>query len=492
MTEDEDDAGTALVTPNFTVPEEGGNWVTAEFYSVIKKVNSTYTPPAGSGHVYDVVLKNGTSLASPTLTIQGFEPKYNYFWFQNCYYYVSDVVRINSTICEISGTRDALGTHKEEIYNSTAYVEYSSVKYNKWLPDQRLSMTGKCSSSVSSQLIFDNINGSYIIIIAGKGEAGTTLGFSCAYKLSSADTRQWQSILYDESFITELKKYFADPYEAIISAHWVPFAVDVATSATVYFGGKNSGLTAGGVGSQEGEKPTVVSLSIPKINGDWRDSSPYSLYKLELPFYGTVDLDASLLQGEENLTVEYLTDPISGEVAYMVKCKNWQGQYTVGTAVQLAVGQSSGNKITAISSAIAGAGAAAAGLAAAPVTGGSSVAVAGAYVTGISAIAGGVMQSFTHDLSAKGGQGGYARANMVLGGGNDNKSIRLVQYSFDMAEGNPSGINSINGRPLFDTVKLSTVWGGYIKTAGASIPIDGLAEDRAQVNSMLNSGIFVE
>lgn len=466
--------------------------LTAEFYKVTKKVNSTYAPPEGSGKETQVKLKQGTSRKTPTLIVEGIGSDYNYFWFNSCYYFVTDVVYINNTMVEYTGTRDVLATYKGEIYNSTAYVEYCSSKYNKWLPDQRLSMTGNCSYSVSSELVFDNINGSYIILIAGKGELGTNLGFSSAYKLSSADVRQWQSILYDESFITELKKYFADPYEAIIEAHWVPFVVDATTTATVYFGGKNSGLVAAGVGDPSGEDPKTVTLQIPKINDDWRDLSPYSQYKLELPFYGTVDLDASILQGQNTLTVEYLTDPISGEVAYTVKCKDWIGQFTVGTAVQLAVGQSSGNKITAISSALTGAGAAAAGLAAAPVTGGSSVAVAGAYVTGITAIAGGAVKAFTHDVSAKGGQGGYARANMVLGGTTKNKSIRLVQYSNALAEGDPSGINSVNGRPLFDTVKLSDIWSGYIQTAGASIPISGLAEDRAQVNSLLNSGIFVE
>lgn len=487
--DDTDDDGTALVTPDFSVPKEGVNWVTAEFYAVTKKVNSTYTPPAGSGHVYDVVLKNGTSLSSPTLTIQDFNPTYNYFWFQNSYYYVADVVRINNTICEITGTRDALATHKEEIYNATAYVEYCSVKYNKWVPDQRLSMSGNISTAANGTTIITG-GGSYVIGVAGTGNQAN-IGFTCMYSMDRSGAASLAEILYDESFIAEVKKFFNDPYEAIISAHWVPFT-PLTLPQTIFFGGKSSGLLANGLAPEPTKTPTTVTIEIPKINGDWRDLSPYSQYKLELPFYGTVDLDASVLQNQSIITVQYLMDAISGEVSYTVICGEWLGTFTVGTAVNLAVGQSSGNNITAIGSAVAGAAGAIVSLAAAPATAGTSVAAYAGLATGIGAIAGGWMTSMTHDVSAKGGQAGFGRSNTVLFGDAKNRAIRLVQYSFEIAEGEPSGINSVNGRPLFDTVKLSTIWGGYIQTSGASIPINGLADDRAQVNGLLNSGIFIE
>lgn len=487
--DDTDDDGTALVTPDFSVPKEGVNWVTAEFYAVTKKVNSTYTPPAGSGHVYDVVFKNGTSLSNPTLTIQDFNPTYNYFWFQNSYYYVADVVRINNTMCEITGTRDALATHKEEIYNATAYVEYCSVKYNKWVPDQRLSMTGDISTSANGATIITG-GGSYVIGVAGTGNQAN-IGFTCMYSMDRSGAASLAEILYDESFIAEVKKFFNDPYEAIISAHWVPFT-PLTLPQTIFFGGKSSGLLANGLAPEPTKTPTTVTIEIPKINGDWRDLSPYSQYKLELPFYGTVDLDASVLQNQSIITVQYLMDAISGEVSYTVICGEWLGTFTVGTAVNLAVGQSSGNNITAIGSAVAGAAGAIVSLAAAPATAGTSVAAYAGLATGIGAIAGGWMTSMTHDVSAKGGQAGFGRSNTVLFGDAKNRAIRLVQYSFEIAEGEPSGINSVNGRPLFDTVKLSTIWGGYIQTSGASIPINGLADDRAQVNGLLNSGIFIE
>ena len=487
--DDTDDDGTALVTPDFSVPKEGVNWVTAEFYVVTKKVNSTYTPPAGSGHVYDVVLKNGTSLSSPTLTIQDFNPSYNYFWFQNSYYYVADVVRVNNTMCEVTGTRDALATHKEEIYNATAYVEYSSVKYNKWVPDQRLSMTGDISTSANGATIITG-GGSYVIGVAGTGNQAN-IGFTCMYSMDRSGAASLAEILYDESFIAEVKKFFNDPYEAIISAHWVPFT-PLTLPQIIFFGGKSSGLLANGLAPEPTKTPTTVTIEIPKINGDWRDLSPYSQYKLELPFYGTVDLDASVLQNQSIITVQYLMDAISGEVSYTVICGEWLGTFTVGTAVNLAVGQSSGNNITAIGSAVAGAAGALVSLAAAPATAGTSVAAYAGLATGIGAIAGGWMTSMTHDVSAKGGQAGFGRSNTVLFGDAKNRAIRLVQYSFEIAEGEPSGINSVNGRPLFDTVKLSTIWGGYIQTSGASIPINGLADDRAQVNGLLNSGIFIE
>ena len=350
-------------------------------------------------------------------------------------------------------------------------------------------MTGDISTSANGATIITG-GGSYVIGVAGTGNQAN-IGFTCMYSMDRSGAASLAEILYDESFIAEVKKFFNDPYEAIISAHWVPFT-PLTLPQTIFFGGKSSGLLANGLAPEPTKTPTTVTIEIPKINGDWRDLSPYSQYKLELPFYGTVDLDASVLQNQSIITVQYLMDAISGEVSYTVICGEWLGTFTVGTAVNLAVGQSSGNNITAIGSAVAGAAGAIVSLAAAPATAGTSVAAYAGLATGIGAIAGGWMTSMTHDVSAKGGQAGFGRSNTVLFGDAKNRAIRLVQYSFEIAEGEPSGINSVNGRPLFDTVKLSTIWGGYIQTSGASIPINGLADDRAQVNGLLNSGIFIE
>lgn len=493
MTPEEGDSGDPEVTPDFNTPqlnEKGGWGMLAEFYHVTKKVNSTYTPPAGSGKEYQVVLKQDTGRSNPTLIIDGIDRSYNYFWWDNAYYFVDNIVYKTGTIYEITGVKDCLASFKEQIYNATAYVEYSGQKFNKYLPDQRLSMTGDTSVAASAVNIVSETAGSYIIGVAGKGSQAN-VGFTCMYSMPRSGAANLADILYDESFIAEVKKFFNDPYEAIISAHWVPFT-PLTLPQIIFFGGKSSGLLSDGLSPEPSKTPTTVTIQIPWINGDWRDFSPYSQFKLELPFYGTIDLDTAVLQGHSSITVQYLMDAISGEVNYTVICGEWVGTFTVGTAVNLAVGQSSGNNITAIGSAVAGAAGAIAAVAAAPLTAGGTVAAYAALGTGVTAIAGGWMTSMTHDVSAKGGQGGFGRANTVLHGDEKNRAIRLVQYSFKMAEGNPSGINQVNGRPLFDTVKLSTIWGGYIQTAGASIPIDGLAEDRAQVNSLLNSGIFVE
>lgn len=50
---------------------------------------------------------------------------------------------------------------------------------------------------------------------------------------------------------------------------------------------------------------------------------------------------------------------------------------------------------------------------------------------------------------------------------------------------------TVMGRPCYKNVKINTLT-GFVKCAGASVPINGLASDRDRINAYLNSGFYYE
>lgn len=147
---------------------------TATFYTFTKRKNSTLQP-TGSGKDYDVNLKSGTSLISPTflLNISG-TPTFNYAHFEGRYYFVTDITQVRNDLWEISCLVDVLATYKADILASTQFVSYSSQSGDTWLPDMRVPLKTNTLLSVSTSLtgILSTI-GCYILTVVGKDSCTT-------------------------------------------------------------------------------------------------------------------------------------------------------------------------------------------------------------------------------------------------------------------------------------------------------------------------------
>lgn len=475
----------------------GGTVMDIYVGSVTKKINSTYRPTLTNKQ--ECKLKDNCSKQNPIVSISGsivdLMSNYNYAYIPDfgCYYYISDIVAVNNSIAELHLTIDVLATHKNAILATTAYVEYANIDwsgsqsglYNNLIPDKRLTMTYDEITSIqftdSVWTVGDGL-GTYVINLAGS-DGAALVGMTEHYAMSVSSIQALASRLYTQDVFEQINDYFNSPFDSIISAHWIPWKIYGSESA-VMLGNYTPSNAATGIRLRgiESLPSSSFTITIPWINGDWRDFTPYSRLELYLPLYGTVDLDLNILEGLSNITVKYNLDPISGEICYAVEAGSWKALYRVDAKVPIATGQTKGEPVQAITEIFGGLTALGVGA----VTGGIGEAAA---LAGGMAIADGIKTAYQQTSTSKGGNGGFARG-MQANQNAELRSIRLNMHSHAFSQ-NPTDIVATNGLPIFKNIALSN-FNGFVKCSGAYINMGGSESDKEQVNSYVNNGFFIE
>lgn len=146
--------------------------LSVSFYNFSKRKNSTAIP-SGTGTQYDVVLKNDTSLYTPTFVIgAGSFPSYSYAQFQNMYYYVTDIVKTTNQTYEAQCEIDPIGTERSAILGTTTWVSRTSASayQNKWYIDNEVSVRPEIADvdQGSYNMGLVDSNGCYIMRVIGK------------------------------------------------------------------------------------------------------------------------------------------------------------------------------------------------------------------------------------------------------------------------------------------------------------------------------------
>jgi hypothetical protein len=140
------------------------------FYNFDKRLNSTALPPISSATHYQCVLKDDTSILTPTLKLRlSTKPTYNYFKFYNRFYWVTDIVSMANNMWAISGRVDVLGTFRLHIRQTSAFVLYDSTA-NTQIPDGRLAVETDVETNTSTASMpwsFSSGEGTYIIATTG-------------------------------------------------------------------------------------------------------------------------------------------------------------------------------------------------------------------------------------------------------------------------------------------------------------------------------------
>lgn len=458
-----------------------------------KKINSTKQPSGGAEK--EVYLKDGCSVENPIFLIDGIDLDVNYVKFNDNYFYVNDIILSNNNIYEIHCSMDTLASHKAEILNTTAYVKYSQSRFNKWIPDERLSMTTECTAKETVTPFYTGTRGSIIITIANNDDAALC-GMTSCYAVNINQLYAITTKLYGTNWSDELSKIFGNPYSAIIEAHWVPFHIEYENSP-IYIGqvkdenrlGYGTPLHSWMSSSQTAR----VHLPINWNYNDWRDAAPYSSLSLTLPFIGTVNLDVNKILGESQVDVQYSFNVLDGSLSYVILSAGDTivQRYETNLAVPLSIGQASGNKIEGATQMALGSVATGAGIAEIA-SGAGSIAGVTSTAYGISQIASGIKTFFTNDVSGKGTIGNFASPMQVVYSSDDDLRSFVLTHTTHIFSQDPADINAIEGRPLYETVKLSTL-SGYVKCEGASVNMSGLEKDKEEINGYLNGpGIFIE
>ena len=445
-----------------------------------KRINSTKRPSDG-GNTIDVQLKDNCSIENPVFLIArgGGMPDYTYAYAFGHYYYVSDIVNVNASMCEVHCKQDALATYRSEIGATQAFVLYDTTS-NIEIPDARLASKSTPSIQSNSALFFSNfsLQGTVVCTIAGEEQ-------STAYAISPVQVHnlipnaktQIESLFPAKG--ADINDTFFDTVIAavvqIISSgnlasniqdvRWLPFTISGGTPEVIKNGQYVTGIGGEPISFQATRVVTdTVTVSIPWQFTDWRNTEPYTQVYVKIPFVGFVNIPASTLKGKTSLSLFSSLDKITGDMAMELRAGgDIIATYGASTAAKIALGNSSQNLGNMVNSILQAGGAA------------------------LRADVGGIFSNMAH---------AYQPLTMSVGGVSSAAAVGLggqfevLTVCHDTTV-EPSSVSSVMGTPSMATKVIGQL-SGYVQCNGASVNGNMRAEDRSEINGYLNSGFFYE
>lgn len=454
-----------------------------------KKENSTEQPlDSAAVTVSDVRLKDDTSYLNPTfiLTDTHAPTTMTYISWQGRFYFITDRVKRNNSIVEISCECDVLASFKTAIGNYTAFVERSASSYDTYAYDNLLCKKESSVITYSSakspftdminELPTSSLGGGYVLRVVGQNSIKSFLLTQSEVDgvLNYAFSDHSNYPISSTSVIpSDIIKSLFNPFQYIVSLLWVPITPStpsLGSAIEIKLGWWGTGISKVPLYHQVYQ--AYSSITIPHTYNDFRDySNDWCNYFIYVPGCGQVQLDASLLKGHSSLYVDYTVDMFTGTCSAIVSTGTHQLAHndiittlsgSVGVNIQ--IGQQGSMLNGALSS-------------------------AGALIgTGMS---GNIVGLATNGLNLIGNA--LSPTPSVLGSNSDVSQLfacsRIVITKITKETLGES--IATNGKPLYQSRTLNTL-SGYIKCAGASINIDGFKSERDKINSYLNSGFYYE
>lgn len=455
-------------------------------YSNFKKKHNSTKVPSGAGKRVYVDLKEVTSRENPTFLIDGIDLDVNYVKWDDHYYFVNDISLNNRYIYEVSCTQDVLATYRTEIAAYEAFVDRSEFMVASYLANGALSQLQRYEHTQKRSQLLPNTNiaGSYLLRVIGGNGLRT-------YALSESSLKN----ILDIAFSSDVKDWISDlgnslvfsPLDKLISLKWTPFTVDSLTNTSaaeeiVYLGFYNTGVTA------KPAKETLTiqgSITLPdRTYNDYRDfSSAWSTLTSYFPGVGIVDIDPlNLLKG---INYSLYFDTLTGQCIYILshadEVANEQGLITTlaGTlAADIQISSYTGNAAQ-FTSGIIGAAAGVIG------------AVAGG---GPSSIAKGISSAMEVGTGVTSAISAVTKGNTATYGsvGNISSLKYFCQIVTTLSQiQSADDPRSVLGSPYYTKAVIGNL-SGYVKVLNPSIEMDGLLDDKIQVNNMLAAGFYME
>lgn len=461
-----------------------------------KRTDSTKNPESGGIVVSvtkQVVLKDNCSVIKPSFFLADTNG-YVYCKWRGWYYFITnDAYDINGAHyidCEI----DVLGTWRQAILGTYAFVEYSSSNFDANIIDDRIAQEVTNNYTVTvEEGIFTN-NGCYVLTTTNNSPlyGGTT-----NWILTEANLKQvLTNLIDDDSAWGSLEQLFSDVSGGLMSCRYVPIPYSYFESTDADYVRIGDYIDADGFAYiTDGRVHESVTLSIPWYYSDFRRHSSFTRMILALPFIGCVDLDATELIGASDLQVTMEGNVVTGVISYRIAVNGhylntYNGSFgrsiPIGTS-QMDINGALNGLATQASGVVGGALATSAmelGLATTPM--GQFGLVAGA-VTSASQLMRGVLQStmslHTSDFRHYGGfSGGYGERII--------NQYYLIGIS-KTSRTDPSELTNLYGRPCYKVAQIGTL-SGYVKTSGFSIDISAMDVIKKAINSAMDKGVYLE
>ena len=272
-----------------------------------------------------------------------------------------------------------------------------------------------------------------------------------------------------------IAKFFADPTDAIISLHMLPFTPSSSSAIEVTIGRYGSSVMMDPLTAQF-KDIDCGSVTILPYWDNYLDYNPYTRITLALPYVGEVQLDPDEVMGQ-TVSVLYRVDCLSGAFVCFVKTADKiLAQYMGSCVLTVPISSASYSQANA---AILGAAMAAVGAAAGVATGGGAAVLADAG--GIASTALNVSNAkVNHSHSgALGGTAGFLARQ---------KPYLLIHRARQCV---PEDANVFGGYPCHVTMDVADLE-GY--TVISSVILDDLPFTKAELDDLrgiLASGIYV-
>lgn len=446
------------------------------FYNFTKRKNSIAIPN-NSGVTLECTLKDECSKYKPTLIIRTTE-EWNYARFQGLYYYVSDIVYKAQNLYEYELTMDKYASGREDILNTTAFVQYSSTTYNNMLADTRLSTTTanlQTSESDLSSMFKVNNKGYYIVNMIGKvgtlSNETSPLGVSTLL-MEADDLYSMIDYMQTDRGEDGLVQYlYGVSLQMIQSVTYVPFEMPISQGQLDYV--VLNGIDMTFRGKMVTQRYSYVNLSTLPINrpfNDYRDYLPnMALY---LPFIGTQVLDSTNYINANTISVLTFIDYSTATGYYELRGGKHHEYYAFEFGSRQPVSTSSVNPIGELTKTVG------------------SVAQFGYGVMGGSwaSIASGVDSLFNATIDSVKPQyntvGSFSSGLMSY---LCDKHLRLYVYSMNTCE-NPSNMSNQYGRPLGQVKTIRSLSRGYVQTVNAHVS----SALPFELGLLLDNGLYIE
>lgn len=501
-----------------------GSPANVSFATTDKRVNST--AEVVTGESLKCFLKDPVSIITPTLYIhlEHNSPSYaevfkwNYMYIEEFgrYYFITDIVSESSKLVLVYGQVDVLGTYREQILNTKAFIQYSSAKSNPLLHDTRIHVERKGHMRVTDVLAFDFINsgGCYIVTFGSQG------GVSQSAVMTELDMRNLGSKLWGTDAVTKLKDNLLNPITLISSCVWIPISPDKVRSGQTFDFKVADETIMSGLSKAKDVVEGNITYNFAHLMpweaynretgeysyGTYLNVEPYTQVKLVLPGAGVVQLPLDQIMGnahepDYNIEIIYNFSPVTGDIMYEIRKLSGFSGSSFYKMPLLMVHGSLGTPISISSSATNVAGALSSGVNTIVSTG---VSALGAALTGspfmamsaarsmINGTMDTVLQANSTQNSLSGYMGGFESAYF-------NQWIVFILEWYQPSDVAQNYEETI-GLPYFKASLIKEHMGGVIKCTGAWVEAEGATQTEQQmiaqyVNSSANfiyGGLLVE
>lgn len=455
-----------------------------------KRKNSTATPIDGT--IFPCELKSECSILSPVIDIESaIYPNYNYAYMPafSRYYYITDI-SYDAGLWVISMEVDVLATWKEYIQSTKTRVIFSTSKYNSDLLDNRIAASGKYSRNSATADFAGALTGQNTVpsgtfaLVALSNDSQWATGTTTTYFMTYQQMQAFASELLEPTVWEGLKQFFNNPMDGVIECYYLPINiasyVSLSENGNIQIGDYTFSATARKALSTNLALSThKATITIPWGYSDFRRLSPFTDISLFVPFCGAKPIAPEMVYNIDQLFIDYSVDITSGNVQAIVYNKEEVlEEFSGNIKVSLPLAQSQSR----VENVIGG-------------SAGAVTAVAGFSTGNVALGATGVLSAISSvltptNIKTMGGFGGSVLGAII---GNDLTRWQKFRLSVTTREtsDSPANMRATMGNVLNEVVSLSGL-SGYCQTSGASVSAPATELELNDINSMLDSGVYIE